>query len=57
MSLSINPLAKLVASISESFSKATNKGQASAPTQGSAASKDYLDKAVGAFGGNPQTYA
>lgn len=55
MSLSINPLAKLVAGLSETFSKATNRGQASAPSQGSAASKDNLDKAVGAFGGNPQT--
>jgi hypothetical protein len=55
MSRSINPLAKLVASISESFSNATNRGQASLPSQTSAASKDNLDKAVGAFGGNPQT--
>lgn len=44
MSLSINPFAKLVASISEGISKATNEGQAALQAAASSISKEDLDQ-------------
>lgn len=44
MSLSINPLSKLVASISEGISKATNQGQANLQAAASSISKENLDQ-------------
>jgi hypothetical protein len=51
MSLSINPLSTLVASVSESISKATNEAQSSLPNVGDALSKSNLDSLVGKLSG------
>lgn len=51
MSLSINPIAQLVASVSESISKATNEAQAKLPAAADALSKANLDAKVGRLSG------
>ena len=51
MTLSINPLAKLVSSVSESVSQATNAGSSSLPSVGDAVSKANLDGLVDRLGG------
>jgi len=51
MALSINPLATLVASVSESVSRATNEAQAQVPQVGNALSKANLDNLVSRLGG------
>lgn len=57
MALSINPLAKLVSSLTESIGKSTNSGQASLPTAlgASAANKNNLDKVISDYSGNLQS--
>lgn len=51
MPLSINPIAQLVAGVSESISKATNAAQATIPSEGSILSKANLDNKVGQLSG------
>jgi len=51
MALSINPLAKLVSSVSESITKATNEAQASLPSVSSALSKANLDSKISQLSG------
>lgn len=55
MSLSVNPLSKLIASISESISKATNEGQARLQASTSSLSKDRLDKKVSDLSGSVES--
>ena len=52
MPLSINPLAKLVASVSSSISQATNEAQASLPNATSALSKFNLDSKISQLSGD-----
>lgn len=52
MSLSINPLSKLIASISEGISNATNKGQANLQSAASSISKSNLDRRVSELSGS-----
>jgi hypothetical protein len=51
MPLSINPIAQLVASVSEGITKATNEAQAKLPNVGDALSKANLDSKIGALSG------
>lgn len=51
MPLSINPIAQLVASVSESISKATNEAQAKLPAAADMVSKANLDAKVGQLSG------
>lgn len=51
MPLSINPIAQLVASVSEGISKATNAAQAQLPEATSALSKANLDSKIGQLSG------
>lgn len=51
MSLSINPIARLVASVSEGIAKATNEAQAKLPAAGNAVSKANLDKKISSLSG------
>jgi hypothetical protein len=51
MTLSINPLAKLVSSVSESITKATNEAQASLPSVSSSLSKANLDSKISQLSG------
>jgi hypothetical protein len=51
MPLSINPIAQLVASVSEGITRATNEAQAKLPAVGDALSKANLDSKIGALSG------
>jgi hypothetical protein len=51
MPLSINPIAQLVASVSEGITRATNEAQAKLPNVGDALSKANLDSKIGALSG------
>lgn len=51
MALSINPLAKLVSSVSESVSQATNEASAKLPSVGDAISKANLDATIDRLSG------
>jgi hypothetical protein len=51
MPLSINPIAQLVASVSDGITKATNEAQAKLPGVGDAISKANLDSKIGALSG------
>lgn len=68
MSLSVNPLSKLIASITDSISKATNEGVAKLQSSSSVNSKQRVDEKVSLYGGgldsglngssgNPQNFA
>lgn len=55
MSLSINPLSRLVAKISDSISKATNEAQAKLPEVASRVRKELVDENISDLSGGPES--